>query len=171
MDQRSADPAAIEAEIDHIRSLGLGELRTRWRDTFGRTPPAGLTKDILARMIAWRIQEQAFGGIDRQTLKLLHDLARGKNSGLEGRLRRLQAGTVLVREYRRERHTVTVVPDGFHWQGSTYGSLSTIAQEITGTNWNGPRFFGLRAAADAAKGEDRPHATPTVKNARPSRLA
>jgi hypothetical protein len=59
-------------------------------------------------------------------------------------MRRLKPGTVLVREYRGERHTVTVVPDGFVWQGTTYGSLSIIARAITGTAWNGPRFFGLR---------------------------
>ena len=169
MDQRSVDPAAIEAEIDRVRSLGLDALRTRWRDTFGRTPPAGLTKDIIARMIAWRMQEQAFGGLDRQTVKLLHDLARGKTGGLEGKLRRLRAGTMLVREYRRERHTVTVMPDGFLWRGGTYGSLSTIAYEITGTKWNGPRFFGLRAAGEGAIGEDRPQPKSAAKNARPSR--
>jgi hypothetical protein len=143
------DPAAVEAEVDLIRSLGLDALRARWRATFGRTPPTGLTKDIMGRMLAWRIQEQAFGGIDRATLKLLEGLAKGEKSGLE-RKRHLKAGTVLIREYRGERHTVTVVPDGFLWQGVTYGSLSTIAHEITGTKWNGPRFFGLRMAHDSA---------------------
>jgi hypothetical protein len=165
------DPAAIEAEIDQIRSLGLDALRVRWRAAFGRTPPAGLTKDIIGRMIAWRIQKEAFGGLDRETLKLLDNLARGKNGELEGKLRRLKAGTVLVREYRGERHTVTVVPDGFLWRENTYGSLSTIAQEITGTKWNGPRFFGLRVAGDSA-GDDPAQAKPPAKNAksgRPSR--
>jgi hypothetical protein len=60
--------------------------------------------------------------------------------------RRLKPGAVLVREYRGERHTVTVVPEGFSWKGMTYTSLSTIARAITGTAWNGPRFFGLREA-------------------------
>ena len=71
MDQRSIDPAAIEAEVDQIRSLGIDALRRRWRMTFGAIPPKGLTKDILGRMIAYRIQEEAFGGLDRETLKLL----------------------------------------------------------------------------------------------------
>jgi Protein of unknown function (DUF2924) len=145
----SVDPTAIEAEIDLIRSLGLDALRTRWREIFGRTPPAGLTKDIMGRMLAWQIQEKALGGLDRATVKLLERLAKGDNSGLEGK-RHLKAGTVLIREYRGERHTVTVVPDGFLWQGITYGSLSTIAHEITGTKWNGPRFFGLRMAGNGA---------------------
>src|SRR5712691_7974278 len=112
---------------------------------FGATPPAGLTKDIFARMIAYRIQEEGFGGLDRETIKLLDRLARGEKAGTELN-RRLKAGTVLVREYQGERHTVTVVPDGFVWQGTTYGSLSTIARAITGTAWGGPRFFGLRSA-------------------------
>jgi hypothetical protein len=142
MDQRSIDPAAIEAEVDQVRSLGIDALRRRWRTMFGAVPPKGLTKDIIARMIAYRIQEEAFGGLDRETVKLLDRLARGeKPSELN---RRLKAGTVLVREYLGERHTVTVVPDGFHWAEKTYASLSVIAQAITGTKWNGPRFFGLR---------------------------
>ena len=156
------DPAAIEAEIDLIRSLGLDALRARWMATFRRTPPSGLTKDIMGRMLAWEIQEQAFGGIDRATLKLLAGLAKGDKSGLEGK-RHLKAGTVLIREYRGERHTVTVVPDGFLWQGTTYGSLSTIAHEITGTKWNGPRFFGLRMARDGA---DEADASPSAAGAK-----
>ena len=146
MDQRSVDPAAIEAEVDHVRSLGIDALRKRWRMTFGAIPPKGLTKDIIARMIAYRIQEEAFGGLDRETVKLLDRLARGeKPSELN---RRLKAGTVLVREYQGERHTVTVVPDGFLWRETTYSSLSTIARAITGTAWNGPRFFGLRVPGE-----------------------
>jgi hypothetical protein len=65
--QRSVDPAAIEAEVDHIRSLGIDALRKRWRLMFEKTPPAGPTKDIMARMAAYRIQEEAFGGLDRET--------------------------------------------------------------------------------------------------------
>ena len=114
MSERPVDAAAIEAEVDQVRSLGIDALRKRWRMMFGATPPQGLTKDIIARMIAYRIQEEAFGGLDRETVKLLDRLARGeKPSELN---RRLKPGTVLVREYKGERHTVTVVPDGFVWQ-------------------------------------------------------
>jgi hypothetical protein len=146
--QRSVDPAAIEAEVDHVRSLGIDALRRRWRLMFEKTPPAGLTKDIMARMIAYRIQEEAFGGLDRETARLLDRLARGEKPNELNR--RLKAGTVLVREYQGERHTVTVVPDGFVWQDTTYSSLSTIARAITGTAWNGPRFFGLRVRGESA---------------------
>jgi len=150
---QSVDPTAIEAEIDHIRSLGLDALRTRWRMTFGSMPPAALTKDLIARMIAYRLQEEAFGGLNRATAKLLDAYSRGDKVRTE-LMRRLKPGSVLVREYRGERHTVTVAPDGFVWQGTTYGSLSIIARAITGTAWNGPRFFGLRTqSGDRAEAE------------------
>jgi Protein of unknown function (DUF2924) len=71
-------------------------------------------------------------------------MARPGNRSQRDRWRRLKPGTVLVREYQGARHTVTVVANGFVWREATYASLSTIAQAITGTNWNGPRFFGLR---------------------------
>ena len=142
MTRRSSDPAAIDAEVDQIRSLGIVALRTRWRAMFAVMPPAGLTKDIIARMIAFRIQELAFGGLKKDTVTLLGRLARGDKPGAVNR--RLKPGTVLVREHNGERHTVTVVPDGFLWRETTYASLSTIARTITGTAWNGPRFFGLR---------------------------
>src|SRR2546421_8962092 len=139
MRQQRTEAAAIEAEIAHLRSLALDALRRRWRAMFGRTPPAALSKDLLGRMIAWRMQEQAFGGLDRDSLKFLDGLARHGGSPR----RQLKPGTMLVRDYQGQRHTVTVVPDGFDWQGTTYPSLSAIARAITGTAWRGPRFFAL----------------------------
>jgi DUF2924 family protein len=146
MAQPTINAAAIEAEVDQIRPLGIDALRARWRMLFGAVPPKGLSKDVIGRMIAYRIQEESFGGLDRETVKLLDRLAHGeKPNELD---RRLKTGTVLVREYNGERHTVTVVPDGFLWRDTTYSSLSIIAQAITGTKWNGPRFFGLRVPSD-----------------------
>jgi hypothetical protein len=142
---RSFDPVAVEAEIDRIRCLGIAALRARWRLMFGGAPPAGLSKDIIKRMLAYRIQEEAFGGLDREMKKLFDGLARGGKARAELN-RRLKPGAVLVREYQDTRHTVMVVPEGFSWEGTTYTSLSTIARAITGTVWNGPRFFGLREA-------------------------
>jgi hypothetical protein len=139
MRQQRIDPAAIEAEIARLRSLALDALRRRWRAVFGRTPPAALSKDLLRRMIACRLQEQAFGGLDRESLTFLDGLAR--HGGTPGR--QLKPGTVLVRDHQGQRHTVTVAPDGFDWQGTIYSSLSAIARAITGTAWSGPRFFAL----------------------------
>jgi hypothetical protein len=79
-----ADPAAIEAEIERIRSLGVDELRKQWRMTFGSIPPRALTKDLIARMITYRLQEEAFGGLDRATVKLLDRLAAARNLNSTG---------------------------------------------------------------------------------------
>jgi hypothetical protein len=171
MAQRTVDAAAIEAEVDQVRSLGSDALRQRWRTIFGAIPPKGLTKDILGRMIAYRIQEEAFGGLDRDLVKLLDRLARREKPNELNR--RLKPGTVLVREYNGERHTVTVVPDGFVWQDKTYSSLSVIAQAITGTKWNGPRFFGLRVPSKPDVGESdgigsRPKRVPQAGHSRSS---
>jgi len=151
MTQRSSDREAIEAEIDRIRSLGLDDLRTLWRTTFRSSPPKGFTKDLVARFICWHIQEQAFGGLDPQTAKVLDGFARnGKPPA-----RRLKAGTVLVREYQGERHTVTVVPGGYVWRENTYASLSTIARAITGRPGTG------RASSGSAQGAINPSCPPS----------
>jgi hypothetical protein len=145
MPQQRTDLADIDGEIDRIRSLGVDTLRAEWQATFGCLPPDALTKDLIGRMVAYRTQERAFGGLDRQCRKLLDQVARGEKAEV-GLNRRLKPGAVLEREYQGERHTVTVVPDGFVWREATYPSLSAIARAITGTAWNGHRFFGLRAA-------------------------
>jgi Protein of unknown function (DUF2924) len=151
MRQQRTEPAAIEAEIAHLRSLARDALRRRWRVVFGRTPPVALSKDLLGRMIAWRMQEQVFGGLDRESLRFLDGLARHGGSPR----RRLKPGTVLVRDYEGQRHTVTVAPDGFNWQGTTYASLSAIARAITGTAWSGPRFFALRPNGTSTRSDNR----------------
>ncbi len=158
MRRQSTDPAAIEAEIAHLRSLALEALRHRWRLVFGRTPPAALSKDLLGRMIAYRLQEQAFGGLDRESRRFLDGLARHGGSPR----RQLKPGTVFVRD-QGQRHIVTVVRDGFDWQGMTYPSLSAVARAITGTAWSGPRFFAVargngapaRRNKDGSAREDR----------------
>jgi hypothetical protein len=147
----SPDSKAIEAEIDRVGSLGFDELRLLWRTTLRSSPPSAFTKDLIARFLCWHIQEQAFGGLDADTARLLNALVQGDKPGAD-RPRRFKPGTLLVREYQAERHTVTVVLGGFVWRETTYSSLSTIARAITGTTWNGPRFFGLRASGN--RGED-----------------
>jgi hypothetical protein len=143
--QPVATPAAetLTAELDRIRALSLDEVRTLWREMTQLNAPKVLSRDLLARMIAYRIQEQRLGKLDREMRKLLDRLAKG---GAEP-VRHLKVGTVIVREHQGTLHEVMVVPGGFCWQDKTYPSLSTIAQAITGTSWNGPRFFGLRGAS------------------------
>ena len=105
MRRRWREPTAIAAEIDRIRSLRLDALRRKWRLMFGRMPPAGLSKDLLGRMLAARLQERAFGGLDRDSLRFLQSLARHERPPR----RQLKPGTVLVREYQGRRHIVTTV--------------------------------------------------------------
>ena len=140
---RSDHAQALEAEIARIRALGLNELRTLWRSTFRSLPPPPLTKDLMARFICGHIQEQAFGGLDQNNIRLLDGLVLGGKPRAD-HTRRLRPGTVLAREYQGERHTVTVIGNGYVWRDTTYASLSTIARAITGTAWSGPRFFGVR---------------------------
>jgi hypothetical protein len=101
----------------------------------------------LASPTANRVQEQAFGTLNRATLKLLDGLAR--RGGGRRSERNLKIATVLVRDYQGRRHTVTVGPDGYVWEGQPYSSLSAIARAITGTAWSGPRFFALKATGIA----------------------
>ena len=113
MTRRSTDRETFEAEIDRIRLLGLDELRALWRTTLRPSPQIAFTKDLIARFICWHIQEQAHGGVDANTVKFLDGLARGDKPKAD---RRLKPGTVLVREYQGDRHTITVVPGGYAWR-------------------------------------------------------
>jgi Protein of unknown function (DUF2924) len=142
----------IIAEVEKLRTLGKDDLRLRWSTVFGKAPPPALTKDLLGRMIAWRIQEKFYGGYDKATLRRLDGLAQGEvaKPATEPRLR---PGTVLMREHGGMRHTVTVTADGFVWRDRTYPSLSAVARTITGTSWNGRRFFGLRMKQKADRRE------------------
>jgi len=154
--RRWREPTAIAAEIERIRLLRLDALQRHWRLEFGRAPPSGLSKDLLGRMIVARLQERAFGGLDRDSLRFLQSLARQERLPR----RQLKTGTVLVREYQGRRHTVTTVREGFEWQGTTYSSLSAIARAITGTSWSGPRFFAVLRASDGSKPRRRSAAHP-----------
>ena len=139
----------VEAELDRLRIMPIVELRALWRAKFRCEPPKGFGPDLLRRSIAQKIQEIAYGGLDAATSRLLNQLM-AQNAKTPGKIvlpRRIKAGAVLVRDWKGANHRVTVLNDGYSYQGKTYSSLSVIARLITGTHWNGPRFFGLRAKA------------------------
>jgi len=145
--------ASIEEEIARLRDLDLKGLRVRWRNAFGKPAPEHLTRYLLFRTIAYRLQADRLGDLDAETLKVLQQAAGRKvaASAVAKHLARLDQrrfapppGTVLVREWDRKSHRVMVMPDGYAWNGQSFGSLSQVAFAITGTKWNGPRFFGLR---------------------------
>jgi hypothetical protein len=149
---RSSTKASIEDEIAHLRGLDLGGLRARWQSVFQRPAPAHLTRHLLFAVIAYRLQADRFGDLDHATRQVLdRTAAKETGSAMSTRLASfdqkrtgLSPGTVLVREWDRQSQRVMVMADGFAWNGQTYDSLSKVAFAITGTRWNGPRFFGLR---------------------------
>jgi hypothetical protein len=143
LSRRETETLAAESlatELAHIAALSLDDLRALWLKMTGQGAPKALSRELIARMIAHRIQEHRLGKLGREMRQRLDGLASG---GAEP-ARHLKVGTVMVREHLGALHEVMVVPGGFSWKEKTYPSLSAIAKGITGTSWNGPRFFGLR---------------------------
>jgi hypothetical protein len=135
--------AILDMKIRRIQELSLPDLRSEWARTYRKKPPRALSRQLLVYMLAWKIQEDALGGHSREVLRIL----KSYSSGRQVALRYLQPGTDLIRENQGERHTVSVTTDGFRWRGKDFSSLTAIANAITGADWNGPRFFGLRQHA------------------------
>jgi hypothetical protein len=128
------------AAVAALEGLGLEALRSQWRVRYGAPPPLR-SPELLAMMLSWRIQSDAEGGLGVETRRALRrPVAEGGRP-----TPRPSSGTKLVREWQGVRHEVTVVPEGaFVYRGERFRSLSQVARAITGTRWNGPRFFGLR---------------------------
>ena len=146
---RPTDPA-VEAELDLLPTMPIVQLRARYGVLFRADAPKAFGPDLLRRSIAQRIQEKAYGGLSRETQRLLDQLVKAAIAKPNDRLelpRRIKPGSELVRTWKKKSYRVVVMADGFAYGGKTFASLSEIASEITGTNWNGPRFFGLRSAA------------------------
>jgi hypothetical protein len=139
-------PGSLSGKRAALRELSEHQLRLEWRRLHRRQPPR-LSRDLLMRGVAYRLQEMAQGGLRKATRRKLAAFARQLET--DGRLipaadtPRLRPGARLVREWRGRTHTVTVVDGGFDYAGKTYPSLSKIAEAITGAHWSGPRFFGI----------------------------
>lgn len=137
----------IERELDVLAGLPIARLRERWRATFRKKPPQAFGPDLLRRRIAYCIQEQAYGSLSPSTQRDLDCLIKSAAKTNTGRIdlpRRIKAGSVLIREWKGKTYRAIVTIEGYIYEGETYGTLSEIARMITGTRWNGPRFFGLR---------------------------
>jgi hypothetical protein len=150
-----SDPT-VEAELAKLPTTPIAVLRLRYRELFRVDPPKALGPDLLRRDIAQRIQERSYGGLSKETSRLLRQLIKAARAKPNGKLelpRRIKAGSELVRTWRGTTYRVKVVTDGFSFDGKTYASLSEIASKITGTRWNGPRFFGLRSAPAVGAGK------------------
>lgn len=139
----------LAESIEGLATLSPAQLRYEWRRLHrGKPMPDGMSSDLLARSIAWRLQERRAGGHSSVTVRKLDRWANQvANTGeieLE-RKRPLKLGTRLVRQWHGEVHTVTVVENGYEYRGRHFASLTHIARDITGAVWSGPRFFGLRS--------------------------
>jgi hypothetical protein len=133
--------------LSRLRLLDIGELRRQWRALYKTPAPPHLSRELLVRAVAYRLQELALGGIrpepQRQLLRIAKELKETGAATIRARPE-LRPGTRLMREWRGRTHEVLVVEDGFSWQGTHCRSLSAIARKITGTAWSGPLFFGLK---------------------------
>jgi hypothetical protein len=151
MSPDQAAATSLEAEIARLRDLDADVLKARWRALTGRKAPPHLPKHLLFRLLAYRIQAQALGDLDPATIRFLERIAAGGRHASTAvplpPIRSLKPGTLLRREWQGVLHTVEALNEGFAWGGTTYKSLSEVARAITGTRWNGPRFFGLREAS------------------------
>ena len=149
---KKATRLSLHDEIAHLRDLDLQGLRARWKSMFRQQPPPHLPRHLLFAVLAYRLQADEFGDLDPPTTRLLRQIATGGGALEAARLTKefgrrrteLKPGTILMREWNAQTQRIMVVDEGFAWNGKTYDSLSKVAFAITGTNWNGPRFFGLR---------------------------
>ena len=123
-------------------------LRQRWRRVLGRAAPPNLSPRLMARILAWREQVLICGDVDRETraalAAALGDSDATRPVGRRTKSSELKVGTILGREHNGILHRVMVLEAGFAWNGQTYRSLSEVARAITGTNWNGYRFFAVK---------------------------
>lgn len=132
---RKAD--RITAEVRALEALDLYDLRDEWRRRYG-DPPKMRSKELFARLLAWKIQADAFGGLDAATIRMI------RSDRLPSPKPTLVPGTTIRRDWQGREIHVDVLENGFRYAGADYRSLSEVARVITGTRWNGLRFFGLR---------------------------
>ena len=150
-DPSPAIDATVLSIVADLEGHDLNGLRRQWRAHLGGEPPAHLQRWLLMRVLAYRVQADAFGGLDKSVRRIL---CSGKHDDLTAPFDRrtpqtrdgigLKAGALLVREWNGRLERVMILEEGFAWNGRTFGSLSQIAKAMTGTTWNGHRFFGLR---------------------------
>jgi hypothetical protein len=139
---------AISGGLAALASLPLKELKQQWRSLYSSEPPLRVSRELLIRAVAYRIQEQALGGLKASTRRLLARLARDARNGRPLRLVQCapaSSGTVLMREWQGITHEVRVLDRGVLYKRRRYRSLSEVARLITGSRWSGPLFFGLHS--------------------------
>ena len=158
----AADPGDMSAIVASFEALDRADLHLQWRNHLGGAAPAHLPRWLLMRVLVYRMQAQAFGDLDKATLRVIR--AAGGEGGVAPFAKRaastrdgieLKPGSLLTREWKGKLERVTALDEGFAWNGWTYDSLSQVAKAITGTSWNGHRFFGLKQARTGAPVSER----------------
>jgi hypothetical protein len=153
---------SVDDQLARLPHLTLADLREEWEKLYGKPPSRYISRDLLIRAVAYRIQEKAYGGLKpaivRKLRKVMEELRAGKKPNLAFPLT-FQPGVRLMREWNGETHVVEVLAKGFAWRGTHYPSLSSIAQAITGAKWSGPRFFGLLDKQQAKGSKTSPDAS------------
>jgi len=147
--------ALLAAELNELGGRGTDELRQRWIELLGMAPSLRISRELLVRAVAHRMQEEAHGGLDKSCRQQLARLAKtlGEGGSMGGpQTRSFKPGTRLIREWKGKVHEVVIAGSTYIWAGQHYRSLSQIARAITGTRWSGPRFFGLEAGRGAIDG-------------------
>ena len=149
MPDRNRIAEKLESELEALPDLPRDELKKRWTELYGTPCPQKMSRKLLRYAIAYRLQENVYGGLDKKTLRLLEkataNLAAGKPVVPKGP--KIKPGTRLLREWHGTTHEVIVLEHGVQFRDKTWPSLSTVAREITGVHWSGPRFFGLKKRA------------------------
>ena len=154
MPRGTIEHVALEAEIGRLPNLSLFELRHHWKMLFGHPAPKSLRRNFLARAVAYQMQVEAYGGLSVGTKRRLREIANAVRNGDANAIpgsSRIKPGTQMIRQWQDTTHTVTALAEGFEWNGRTYKSLSAVANAITGTNWNGFAFFGIKRAPSGNK--------------------
>jgi hypothetical protein len=170
----------LQSELRRVAVEPKALLRARYIQLFDRDPPRAFGPDLLRRSVAQRMQENAYGGLSKVSQRELNRLVTALITKPDANLtvaRRAQSGTLLVRDWKGRSHRVMIAEDGFYYEDRTYSNLSEIARLITGTRWNGPRFFGLRrqksddSTASALGGQAKAADIRRLKNPNPKSIA
>ena len=166
-DTGATDTGGLSKRLSELQHLNSRDLRTEWRRLFRDNPP-NLSRDLLVRAVAYRVQELAHGGLPKATARKLATLV--AEFGRDGQISvdatpQMKPGARLVREWRGRTHVVTLTDDGFIYAGESYPSLTSIAQKITGAHWSGPRFFGVaKRTTDTADTAPRRRSEPKSRH-------
>lgn len=144
MKRRSMDRGGLASELAGLPSLDRQQLLKRWRSLYGVEAPAKISQQLLVRAIAYKLQEQALGGLKPSTRKHLAAALQGSVASVPASPA-IKPGTKLIREWHGRIHEVVIADAGVQYNGKSYGSLSEVARIITGVKWSGPAFFGLKA--------------------------